>query len=188
MCEAESCNKMAEIENLQVHHIDHNTANNELTNLKIYHQVCNNYENAHWKLHQASLGDASFMQRYVCEKREAARPNERTATAEAAIWQSKEGLKHDTQRSAWNRWIRDRENGPFKGVNTSLYIVALAEMAPWGVGRHIGLDGPLGSSVTYRRFINEDIRGGILTQDEDHLAKTIVYLNLEKIKQEQNGQ
>lgn len=128
-------------------------------------------------------GDPTFMQRSVCvsEQGSQARVNERTAILDALQWSSKEGVKHETQRHAWNKWVVDREVGPFKGVNTNLYPVALAEMAPWGIGRYIGLDGPLGSSVTYRRFVNEDVRGGILLKDEDSIGKMIVYLNIQKL-------
>jgi hypothetical protein len=38
------------------------------------------------------------------------------------------------------------------------------------------MEGSLGSSVTYRRFIEEDIAGEILGVDEDELGKKVVFL------------
>ena len=59
-----------------------------------------------------------------------------------------------------NKCVRDLENGPFantKGANVS----RLAKRAPWALGKG---DQNLGSSITYRRMIEEDIEGGVLKE------------------------
>lgn len=199
------CNQLGSTEtDMHVHHINHIISDNRLENLDVAHARCNTIENAAY-MSRKMKGDAALLEDQVSESvREknggGAAPttdvsrrleenrtrmnkhierylNERDVTSEANQWGSKEGAKHDAQRFAYNNWLTDLENGPFKGVNTRLYPKVLAKMAPWGIGRYVGMDGPLGSSVTYRRFIEEDKAGGILGVDVDELGKETVYLN-----------
>jgi hypothetical protein len=57
-------------------------------------------------------------------------------------------------RARWNAWINDLENGPFKGIGGIIRLRNLAAMAVHALG--------LGSSNTYRRYIEEDCSGGPL--------------------------
>ena len=67
-------------------------------------------------------------------------------------------------------WIADKENGAFS-KNKSWYIMALAETA---VHALVLPDGTQGSSVTYRRYIREDYRGGVLEKLQDEFGKDYV--------------
>lgn len=171
---------------LHVHHIDHDISNNDLKNVDVAHVKCNTGENARYAATQRALATQRLGDRSsVCarEQTSGSHPdqqtssNERSVTEEGSKWSGKEGVKHDAQRFVWNKWLTDLEKGPFKGINTKLYPGALAEMAPWGLGRYAGMEGPLGSSVTYRRFIREDKAGAILGQDVDEVGKEVVFLN-----------
>ncbi len=62
-------------------------------------------------------------------------------------WSSKEGSKSERMRSKWNNWIKEK---PF----VTIQLIALTKMAPHTLGE--------GSSITYRRYAEEDIVAGVL--------------------------
>lgn len=72
----------------------------------------------------------------------------------SAPWSSREGEKHEVMRARWNAWVNDMEHGPFGGIGGRIRLRELAAKAPNALG--------LGSSNTYRRYIDEDCCGGPL--------------------------
>jgi hypothetical protein len=160
---------------MQLHHLDRIESHNQLSNLEIAHQVCNNVENQ--KYRQAVLK----AEREVAQRLSSptlVRESERGSTvaggshtyesdnAQGQEWSSREGEKHDVMRAKWDSWIMDNVNGPFKNRRIFLLFKELSYMAPRALG--------MGSSVTYRRYIMEDHYGGILQvfiDEKDGLRK-----------------
>lgn len=174
------CGREGETDPMDIHHFDGTESHNEIPNLAPADHPCNSSLNGKKReatrrdlLDQSRLGSVSASEIGAGPR---ASTNERTITDESPAWSSKEGAKHDIQRPVWNRWIIDLEKGPFRG-NAKLYRKSLSDMAPWGLARYLGLEEALGSSVTYRRFITEDVAGGILGLEEDDFGKAVVFLN-----------
>ncbi len=169
------CHYVGPIEKMQINHINGNKHDNRLENLEPCDQECNNNDHGRRAAAQRLSYTKSVSERSEAPKTDT-KANEITQTNEAQVWTSKEGLKHDMQRYAWNKWIFDIEKGPFAGRNKKLYPSALAKLAPWKIGYMLKLDGPFGSSITYRRFIEEDKAGGIFYIDVDEAGKELIYL------------
>jgi hypothetical protein len=72
-------------------------------------------------------------------------------------WMSNEGLRHDYQRPKFNRWLYDPDVGLAHEEGARSHPKGLAKAAVHGVGL---IQGKLGSSVTYERYVDEDINGG----------------------------
>ena len=131
---------------LEFDHIDGNNRNNRRWNLRLSHHLCNVVA-YHTKRPALSMpereGETSSQSVAACAGWCGSRP-----------WSSREGEKHDVMRARWDAWINDLEHGPFGGVGGTIRLRNLAAMAVHKLG--------LGSSNTYRRYIEEDCSGGPL--------------------------
>lgn len=130
------CSRQGEVEHMQIHHKDHIESHNEIDNLAIMHQNCNNHEHARWRLSKlASVREESLL-------------------TPPTRWVSREGEKGELMRKKWNAWLCDNVDGPFAKC-IELPVKDLAALAVHALD--------IGSSVTYRRYITEDALGGYLT-------------------------
>ena len=128
---------------LEFDHIDGNNRNNRRWNLRLSHHLCN-------VAAYHSMRPALSTPEREGEKGADGYSNWRGS----APWNSREGEKHDVMRSRWDAWINDMKRGPFRGEGGFVRLRDLAAMAPRALG--------LGSSNTYRRFVEEDCFGGPL--------------------------
>ncbi len=136
---------------LEFDHINSNRTNNQRWNLRLTHHACNASE--YWRGRLASP-----VQPPVCEcENEGGQVG--VFPVSGTPWSGREGEKHDVMRARWNAWVTDFERGPFRGPEGRMRVRDLAEMAPRALG--------LGSSATYRRYINEDRFGPLEIVRED---------------------
>ena len=82
-----------------------------------------------------------------------AREREKTEWVHTRDYSAEEGEKHEVMRARWNLWMEDISKG------SSNLVKSLVNKAP---GRC-----RLGSSITYRRYLDEDIADGKFEQFRD---------------------
>jgi 5-methylcytosine-specific restriction endonuclease McrA len=137
---------------LELDHIDADQRNNRWWNLRLAHHSCNSAAYRFQRQPAPSMPDRER------GKIDSVR-GEKDGIPEGEVsdfypgysstpWSNREGEKHDLMRARWNAWIGDLTNGPFHGVGGVVRLRDLAEMAPRALG--------MGSSQSYRRYINED--------------------------------
>lgn len=166
------CKAVGSVESdLQIHHLNYQISDNRIENLALAHQGCNTRDFNRLRVGQSSSSDPGGRESAIMPGAHR-HTYELTAPESEKSWTNREGAKHDLMRFRWNPWIRDLENGPF-AKSKELYVSKLAKKAPWALGQE---GSSLGSSVTYRRFIEEDIEGGILVADIDSFGKRFVKL------------
>jgi hypothetical protein len=149
---------------LEFDHIDGNNRNNKRWNLRLSHHLCNVVA-YHTKRPALSMpereGETSSQSVAACAGWCGSRP-----------WSSREGEKHDVMRARWDAWINDLEHGPFKGQGGIIRLRNLAAMAVHALG--------LGSSNTYRRYVEEDCSGGPLEIFRNDGILSVRYLGLNR--------
>ena len=93
-------------------------------------------------------------------------------------WSSNEGARHDYQRPKFNAWLYDPEIGLARAEGARFHPKGLAKAAVHGVGP---IQGKLGSSVTYERYVEEDFNGGFWEpiQGSDDIQRTATKFPLE---------
>lgn len=78
------------------------------------------------------------------------------------IWSGKEGAKHEIMRGRWDKWMESL------GTAFTMKESSIVAKAPSACGK---IAKPyydiLGSSVTYRRYLEEDIAAGRLDRFQD---------------------
>lgn len=151
------CNKVGSTDvDLQLHHKDEVESHNEIENLALAHGPCNKKD--WWARRRPS-------KQPECERKSSqpSTPNVHTN------WSGREGEKHDVMRARWDLWLTDKE-GPFGDHKEGAVIGAEARLGWLAAAavhalKHDDDDetiGSVGSSVTYRRYIDEDAAAGIL--------------------------
>ena len=136
-----SCKRLLESKDLQVHHKDGNISHNDIDNL------------------DDACADCNYKEGWLVRRRKVAeREQERVPSAQPSSTQtipisdtpasSRELEKAEDMRPAWNAWVNDMERGPFAGEGAKIRAKDLSRMAVHALGG--------GSSITYRRYIDED--------------------------------
>jgi len=142
------CEKEGDVDtDLNLHHRDNIINHNELPNLALAHAPCNTRD-----FHRKP-GVSDHASKSERKGEQGSRGSGRGDAGEPE-WSSKEGQKHDAMRPKWNNWVNDPVNGPFKeggGVGGRMRLRDLAGLAVHQLR--------MGSSVTYRRYIDEDRHG-----------------------------
>lgn len=160
---------------LEVDHVDGNQRNNRCSNLRLTHHSCNQ---SHYQ-QQRMLALSTLRER----ERETAGPEARAMQSSRSIsdvypgwsatpWSAREGEKSDLMRARWDAWIGDFEHGPFRSVGGVIRVWTLARMAVRALG--------IGSSITYRRYIEEDSFGPLEVYKDDGVLM-VRYRGLGKI-------
>lgn len=170
-CIIPDCSRVEPIDVLELHHYNELESDNKVQNLGPIHHACNSALNGRQReATKKLLLDRSGQGMRVSDHTTLARQGTENGTSE---WTSREGEKHDLMRHRWNVWIHG-EQGIFKGVTgAKIRITALAKSAVHALGT--------GSSVTYRRYIEEDFYGGIFDYEHDDAGyKFVVYLGPKK--------
>ena len=123
-------------------HIDNDWRNRDPSNLRLLCRSCNRRNTSK-----------------VMSVRE---KNSLPSTHIDGIWSGKEGAKHEIMRSRWDKWVESL------GTAFTLKESSMTDKAPSACGK---IAKPfydiLGSSVTYRRYLNEDIAAGKLDRFQD---------------------
>jgi hypothetical protein len=163
------------LKELELDHIDENPRNNKRWNLRLGHHSCNQ---AHY---QERRRYASSMLRE--REKENADPDAQAMQSSRSVsdvypgwsttpWSAREGEKSDLMRARWDAWIGDFEHGPFRSVGGVIRAWTLARMAVRALG--------IGSSITYRRYIEEDSFGPLEVYKDDGVLM-VRYRGLGKI-------
>lgn len=136
---------------VDLNHIDFDITNNHRWNLNLYHHNCNSSNKRSTLPPYSSLPERE--RKFVAGVRVGAgvEGDSELYPGWTKPWSSREGEKHDIQRARFNTWIRDMQHGPFQGPGGMIRLSALAKMAVHAIG--------MGSSITYRRYIEEDCFG-----------------------------
>lgn len=144
------CGKPESVGNLELDHVNENPSNNHLENLRLAHHSCNS---SLYNLKRASI---PLSGQHVREKIS-------SVGSEGAVWSSREGEKHDVMRVRWENWVPSvlEAGGVMRARD-------LAERAPRALG--------IGSSVTYRRYLNEDVAGGVFERYREDGVLWVRYL------------
>lgn len=165
-CVYPSCSITDPIGKLELHHYDETESHNEVLNTGPIHHNCNSSMNGRKRedIKRQLLEGSRLLD---------VRERDHTTPTDEKEYTSREGEKHDLMRVRWNAWIHDAINGPFRGQHSKIRITALSKMAVHALG--------MGSSVTYRRYIEEDYYGSIFDYEVDDAGyKFIVYLGPKK--------
>lgn len=143
-------NKPLPIEQFEIHHCDENPANNEIRQLFIAHHPCNSSDHNRRRWQQSGPSYPTEREREIKSADRNQAPISELATAS-----SRETQKHDEMRRLWNLWINDKKRGAFSPLGQKQWqLSTLAATAVHALG--------IGSKITYTRYIEEDVRGGIL--------------------------
>jgi hypothetical protein len=184
---------LVDINFMENHHIDNEPSNNKITNIPPIHGLCNR------QLNGAKGGEvnrqraAAFKERFsnvssvsVSERSTSGGALTRyEVTDDIDADNFSEGRKHEEQRARWNDWIHNLETGIFRAVRATIRRQLLADKAVYGLSKD---DKPYGSSVTYLRFIREDVAGGIFDQYKEGGIIFVRYLGPRTKTKEQTGQ
>ena len=168
------CKRLFPVDTFDVHHSDHKTENNDLSNLELACGPCNDKENAAWRARRAAI------QRLAMPRQG---ESEHQALTQAEGQGSPELVKHNSMRPRYDRWVRDLVNGPFAN-QYSWPRDLLAEKAPYSCSTKLGE--AFGSSKTYLKFIKEDAAFGLLNT-ETREGVEIVTLNKDMLKKIQKA-
>ncbi|MGA2665111.1 MAG: hypothetical protein ABSF83_09225 [Nitrososphaerales archaeon] len=123
-----------------IHHIDENPEDNRLYNLALAHHGCNSSDFNQKKQHGiASSGHGGV------------RENGGQRPAE---WTTEEGRRSDKMTYCYRQFLYHPKTGLLRNGGQLFSIKWLAAMLPSEL--------KIGKSVTYRRYIDEDIAGGFL--------------------------
>jgi hypothetical protein len=146
---------------LELDHIDANHRNNRRWNLRLAHHSCNS---AGYRFQRQPAPSVPEREKIDSVRGEFdGMPHGEVSDLypgySSTPWSSREGEKHDVMRARWNTWIDDMTTGPFRAVGGMVRLRDLAEMAPRALG--------MGSSQTYRRYINEDRFGPLQVFRDD---------------------
>lgn len=169
-CILPECSRIVAIDVAELHHYNEIESDNRIPNLGPMHHSCNSSLNGRKReatkrllLDQSRLGSVSERDHTTLARQ----------VEPESDWTSREGEKHDVMRHRWNGWIHS-ESGIFRGApGAKIRITALAKKAVHALGT--------GSSVTYRRYIEEDYYGGIFDYEIDNAGyKFVVYLGPKK--------
>ena len=164
----EICGKLAEVSQMQIHHVDHVEGNNQLSNLQIVEGTCNNIENAQWRAKQGQPPSGA--------SRLSLRERGYNAGAGTATWgeDGRAGEKGEEMRYRFNNWRDNLETGPFRTIGGTIRLSLLAEKAVYGCSDDSTK--PFGSSKTYTVYIKEDIAAGIFDAWKEGAVWMIRYL------------
>jgi hypothetical protein len=148
---------------LELDHIDTNHRNNKRWNLRLAHHSCNSTEYKFQRQPAPSMPESERGKIDSVHGEIDGIPDGEVSDLYPGYgrtpWSNREGEKHDVMRARWNAWIDDLVRGPFRGVGGVVRLRDLAEMAPRALG--------MGSSQTYRRYLNEDRFGPLQVFRDD---------------------
>jgi hypothetical protein len=174
------CGKLGDCEHMDVHHFNHDRHDNRLENLGPAHGNCNDRENGIWsaKERQAYVAQRKGLPSSVCEIIwDGGALTRYQATDDMDADNFNEGRKHEEMRARWEIWIHDLEHGIFRAIGATIRRQLLADKAVSGLSK----DGqPYGSSVTYLRYIREDVAAGVFEQYKDGGVIFVRYLGPRK--------
>ena len=157
------CGKLHDNDDLEIHHINENPSDNRLINTPPISGKCNRELNGakggEINRQRAAAFRSTFSNVTLLSEREQARTVAIDDEEERASPGRREMQRHDQMRPLWDKWLADKENGAFSRFPNGLTVSALAKLA---VNALMRKDGTKGSSITYRRYAEEDILGGIL--------------------------
>jgi hypothetical protein len=149
------CQRVLEIQLLQLHHKDGVINHNELGNLELADQHCNNLEHAE---RSKRVSDPSH--------RSTVRENMGAGAQDGTPWSSREGVKHERMRARFNSLLADTFGNQ---IDAELSVDYLARVMVSRVGE--------GSSVTFRRYIEEDgVEGPLLTYTREDGVRVARYV------------
>lgn len=138
---------------LEIDHIDNNPNNWDPKNLRLLCHPCNISERNRIA-GQRSMQPVSVKTERASTSATAFAPNKPLPPS----WASREGDRGEKQRQKFNVWLYDQHTGLAYEEGVRFSPKGLAKAAVHGVGL---IDGKLGSSVTYDRYVEDDFAGGL---------------------------
>lgn len=154
------CAKCERETDLEIDHIDGNPTNWKITNLRLLCHGCNISERNRLN----GLGSV--------------KERERESADAALTWSNEEGRRSSKMVPRYRAVMYHPKTGMFKDEGSRMPIVKLSHNLP-------ELCGGLGSSITYRRYIEDDIASGFLFRSEndgiEYVERTDKHYPLERL-------